>query len=198
MLQRPVRNSNLLHHNSGEFLSFNLFSLELSDWAWIGSSSHNIFMSSITYGDTSPAIISIKYISILACFLLALASFLHCIRNFVHANFLISMPDSDIPLAHVEKAVISGGLFWTLGLRAIYFATTLLLWIFGPIPMFVCSVIMVLLLHRLDSNSTPLHQFQPAKSHNVLRKIGEENSRIERAIEQHHERLHMDGNRAQG
>ncbi|VVA16636.1 PREDICTED: unnamed product [Prunus dulcis] len=183
---------------AANFLASTSLALSSLIGAWIGSSSHNIFMSSITYGDTSPAIISIKYISILACFLLALASFLHCIRNFVHANFLISMPDSDIPLAHVEKAVISGGLFWTLGLRAIYFATTLLLWIFGPIPMFVCSVIMVLLLHRLDSNSTPLHQFQPAKSHNVLRKIGEENSRIERAIEQHHERLHMDGNRAQG
>ncbi|XP_021834697.1 uncharacterized protein LOC110774465 isoform X2 [Prunus avium] len=150
---------------AANFLASTSLALSSLIGAWIGSSSHNIFMSSITYGDTSPAIISIKYISILACFLLALASFLQCIRNFVHANFLISMPDNDIPLAHVEKAVISGGLFWTLG---------------------------------LDSNSTPLHQFQPAKSHNVLRKIGEENSRIERVIEQQHERSHMDGSRAQG
>ncbi|KAM1057584.1 hypothetical protein ACFX13_031608 [Malus domestica] len=165
--------------------------------AWIGNTSHNTFTSSITYGDTSPALVSVKYISILTCFLLALASFLHCIRDYVHANFLISMPDSDIPQEHVEKVVISGGLFWTLGLRAIYLATTLLLWIFGPIPMFVCSVTMVLVLYRLDSNSTPLHQFRSVGSRdNMIRKIGEENHRIERATEQH-ERSHMHGSTTQ-
>uniref|UniRef100_A0A0A9DYV4 Uncharacterized protein n=1 Tax=Arundo donax TaxID=35708 RepID=A0A0A9DYV4_ARUDO len=47
-----------------------------------------------------------------------------------------------------------------MGLRALYFATTLLMWIFGPIPMFACSVLMVVILHMLDSNSLPLHQHQ--------------------------------------
>ncbi|KAL6202118.1 hypothetical protein ACLB2K_025829 [Fragaria x ananassa] len=142
---------------------------------------------------------SIKYVSILACFLLALASFLHRIRSFVHAIFLISMPNSDTPLSDVQKAVIHGGLFWTLGLRAIYFATTMLLWLFGPIPMFVCSVTLVLILHSLDSNSTPLHQFQPVRSHDnrLMKKLAEEKTRIERVIEQH-ERSNMDDSRTQG
>ncbi|KAL0362654.1 UNVERIFIED_CONTAM: hypothetical protein Scaly_1220600 [Sesamum calycinum] len=73
-----------------------------------------------------------------------------------HANFLISTPNCEMPVRNVESAVISGSNFWVAGLRSLYFATNLLLWIFGPIPMFVCSVITVLLLHYLDKNSTPL------------------------------------------
>ncbi|XP_030930727.1 uncharacterized protein LOC115956514 [Quercus lobata] len=84
------------------------------------------------------------------------ASFLQCISSFVHANFLISMPNSDVPVEYVQMALIRGSAFWSVGLRAIYFAVTLLLWIFGPIPMFVSSVAMVVILHILDTNSASL------------------------------------------
>lgn len=130
--------------------------------AWFASSSNSILTSPFIYGDTRPTIISIKYISLLICFLLAFASFVQCIRCLVHSNFLISMPNSDVPVKYAQREVIMGGMFWSLGLRAIYFATTLLLWIFGPIPMFVSSITTVVMLHFLDTNSTPLHQFQPA------------------------------------
>jgi len=139
--------------------------------AWVGSTSNNVIESSLIYGNKSPSIISVKYISLLFFFLVAYASFLQCIRSLVHANFLISMPYSDIPAKYAQKAMIRGGAFWSVGLRAIYFAATLLLWIFGPIPMFVSSVTMVVILNMLDTNSTPLHQFQPAKSPNMLTKI---------------------------
>nr|GMD95645.1 uncharacterized protein LOC109158616 [Ipomoea batatas] len=69
-----------------------------------------------------------------------------------------SMLDSDILISYVESAVIRGGEFWWLGLRALYFAITLLFWFFGPIPMFGTSMAMVLLLHYLDRNTTPLHR----------------------------------------
>lgn len=46
-------------------------------------------------------------------------------------------------------------------MRASYFATTLLLWVFGPIPMFASSVFMVGLLQTLDRNTLPLHSYQP-------------------------------------
>ncbi|XP_062011481.1 uncharacterized protein LOC133728087 [Rosa rugosa] len=182
---------------AANFLASTSLALSSLIGTWVLNSSNSI--TSFTYGDTSPAMNSIKYVSILACFLLALASFLHCIRSFIHATFLISMPHSDTPLSDVQKAVIHGGLFWTLGLRAIYFATNLLLWVFGPIPMFVCSVTMVLILNKLDSNSTPLHQFQPARSHDnrLMGKLAEEKTQIHRVIEQH-ERSHIDDSKTQG
>jgi uncharacterized membrane protein len=88
-------------------------------------------------------------------------------RYYVHASFLMSTLDSDIPVSYVQTAIIRGGNFWSTGLRALYFATTLLLWIFGPIPMFVCSVFMVVILHVFDSNSTPLHNYMYRSAKNV-------------------------------
>ncbi|GJN16433.1 hypothetical protein PR202_gb03421 [Eleusine coracana subsp. coracana] len=81
-------------------------------------------------------------------------------RYYVQASFLITTLDSDVPASYVQHAVIRGGNFWSMGLRSLYLATTLLMWIFGPIPMFACSVLMVIILHMLDSNSLPLHQHQ--------------------------------------
>ncbi|KAI3457414.1 hypothetical protein Pfo_014077 [Paulownia fortunei] len=127
---------------------------------WIGSSSTNIFTSSYIYGSRSPSMVYIKYIALLSCFLVAFACFVQTARCFVHANFLISMPNSDIPVSIVVKEVIRGSNFWLIGLRSLYFATNLMLWIFGPIPMFLCSVIMVGVLLNFDRNTTPLHQYK--------------------------------------
>ncbi|CAJ1961796.1 unnamed protein product [Sphenostylis stenocarpa] len=134
--------------------------------AWIANSSNIFFQSQLIYGDTRPAAISIKYICLLTCFLLAFACFVQSARHLVHANYLISTPDSFVPVSSVEIAVIRGGDFWSLGLRALYFALDLLLWFFGPIPMFICSLAMVLVLQYLDSNSRPLH---PNVSHGSKR-----------------------------
>ena len=180
--------------NMSAATSMSSISLTLSSLigAWVGSSSQNIFKSGFIYGDTSSSTISIKYISLLACFLLAFACFVQSARYFVQVNFFISMPNSEIPVKYVQKAMLSGGVFWSVGLRALYLAVTLLLWIFGPIPMFVSSVILVVIMHNLDTNSNPLHQFQPANKHNLLKKIGEEISAVARAIE-HHERPSENG-----
>ncbi|XP_059661480.1 uncharacterized protein LOC132307674 [Cornus florida] len=153
--------------------------------AWIGSSSENVFTSDLIYGDTSSSIISIKYMTLLSFFLVAFASFVQTTRNLVHACFLITMPNTEIPVSYVEKAVLRGSYYWSIGMRALYFATTLLLWIFGPIPMFVSSVILVAVLHNLDTNSTLLHTFQPSPSHNRFQKNGKERTSIRRVTEGH-------------
>ncbi|KAK1368737.1 ABC transporter like [Heracleum sosnowskyi] len=129
------------------------------------TSNSNILESNFIYGDTRPATISIKYTCLLLCFLLAFSCFIQSSRCFIHATYLITIPNSNITAKQVEITVIRAGDFWSFGLRSLYFALTLLLWFFGPIPMFVSSVVMVLLLHYLDTNTTPLHQHakQPAK-----------------------------------
>ncbi|XP_034672822.1 uncharacterized protein LOC117904354 [Vitis riparia] len=152
--------------------------------AWIGSSSNNVFQSELIYGDTRPSTISIKYISLLTCFILAFSCFVQSARCFVHANYLISTPDSDIPVKNVEMVVIRAGEFWSLGLRAIYFAIDLLLWFFGPIPMFVCSVVLVILLYYLDCNSNPLHRHRSLASRSVKR-VGEQVTAAAMTIEDH-------------
>ncbi|XP_047964079.1 uncharacterized protein LOC125208490 [Salvia hispanica] len=127
--------------------------------AWVGSSSVNLFTSRYVYGSRSPALVYVKYLSLLFCFLVAFGCFVQTARYLVHANFLISMPDNDIPVGCVEKEVIMGSNFWLMGLRSVYFAVNLLMWVFGPIPMFACSVAMVVVLVSLDINTTPLHHY---------------------------------------
>ncbi|KAJ4797898.1 hypothetical protein LUZ62_049144 [Rhynchospora pubera] len=139
--------------------------------AWAGSTSSKLFTTSIIHGDTSQTTASVKYIALLICFLAAFTCFIQSTRYYVHASFLMSTLDSDIPVSYVQTAIIRGGNFWSTGLRALYFATTLLLWIFGPIPMFACSVFMVVILHMLDSNSTPLHNYKYGSTKNVNKNV---------------------------
>ncbi|CAM0944224.1 unnamed protein product [Alopecurus aequalis] len=143
--------------------STNLASLSIALGSLIGawvSSTTKVFMTELVYGDNSQATAAVKYISLLVCFLVSFTCFIHSARYYIQASFLVTALDYDVPASYMQHAVIRGGNFWSMGLRALYFATTLLMWIFGPIPMFVCSVFMVFILHMLDSNSLPLHQYQ--------------------------------------
>ncbi|XP_016504998.1 uncharacterized protein LOC107822924 [Nicotiana tabacum] len=148
----------LASNNSGAtFLATVCLTLSSLIGAWMANSS-TLFRSELIYGDTRPVTISIKYISLIIFFLVAFSCFVQSSRCFIHANYLISIPNSEVPASYVELAVIRGGDFWSIGLRALYFAITLLLWFFGPIPMFVTSIGMVFLLYYLDTNKSPLLQ----------------------------------------
>ncbi|KAI7727489.1 hypothetical protein M8C21_008291 [Ambrosia artemisiifolia] len=134
---QSVLNGNLSASTSLSSISLVLCSLI---GALLGNSSDNLLTSRFILGDSSKSTSTIKYIAILSCFLLAFACFVQTSRQFVHGCFLISMPTGDVPVSCIQKAVLRGSNFWIIGLRALYFAATLLLWIFGPIPMFVGSV----------------------------------------------------------
>ncbi|KAK9077471.1 hypothetical protein SSX86_005808 [Deinandra increscens subsp. villosa] len=149
--------------------------------AVLGNSSNNYLTGRFIFGDTSQYTSAIKYMMILSFFLLAFACFVQTTRHFVHASFVISMPAGDVPLECIQKAVIRGGNFWAVGLRALYFATVLLLWIFGPIPMFVGAVATVMILHFLDVNKEPMIRYGSSKSGNgggFLKRIEEEVSSV--------------------
>ncbi|RXH95324.1 hypothetical protein DVH24_025008 [Malus domestica] len=51
---------------------------------------------------------------------------------------------------YVATTVNRGSYFWSLGLRAFYFSFPLFLWIFGPIPMFLSCIVLVIMLYFLD------------------------------------------------
>ncbi|CAN1170863.1 hypothetical protein LINPERHAP2_LOCUS29238 [Linum perenne] len=79
------------------------------------------------------------------------------IRYYSHASFLINVPVKDMRMIkmhltvdYVVRCVNRGGYFWSLGLRAFYFSLPLFLWIFGPIPMFLCCFVLVSMLYFLD------------------------------------------------
>lgn len=103
---------------------------------WISSSTNKFFPLEMVYGNTSKSIMSIKYLCLLSCFVLAFSFFVQAARHFVHSHHLLSTPGAttEEDVEKVERAVQSGSIFWSLGLRALYFALNFMLWFFGPIP----------------------------------------------------------------
>ncbi|KAJ9167208.1 hypothetical protein P3X46_021874 [Hevea brasiliensis] len=111
------------------------------------------------FGDASELGLSIKFFSILVCFLVAFLLNVQSIRYYSHASILINVPFKKLLPDHnhhhltaeyVARSVNRGSYFWSLGLRAFYFSFPLFLWIFGPIPMFLCCFVLVFMLYFLD------------------------------------------------
>ncbi|GMJ00498.1 hypothetical protein like AT5G24600 [Hibiscus trionum] len=107
------------------------------------------------FGDRSDLAFSIKFFSILCCFLVAFLFNLQSIRYYSHASILINVPVKKISHHHltaeyVANTVNRGSYFWSMGLRAFYFSFPLFLWIFGPLPMFFCCIALVSMLYFLD------------------------------------------------
>ncbi|KAI4990973.1 uncharacterized protein LOC123395908 [Hordeum vulgare subsp. vulgare] len=126
--------------------------------AWVSSNTSEPLTGAGQSATTGMA--SAKFTSLLVCFLASFACFIQSAGHYVHASFLMTALGSDAPASHVQRAVIRGGNFWALGLRALYFATALLMWVFGPVAMLACSVLSVAVLHLLDTSSMPLHHHQ--------------------------------------
>ncbi|XP_057464899.1 uncharacterized protein LOC130754679 [Actinidia eriantha] len=113
--------------------------------------------SELVYGNKTPIMSSIKYFTILLCFLVAFLFNVQSIRYYAHVSFLATLPTSkDKPetIEYVARNLNRGSFFWSLGLRAFYLSFPLFFWIFGPIPMFVCCCIMSFVLYFLDTTTS--------------------------------------------
>ena len=113
--------------------------------------------SQLLYGNKTPTLSSIKYFCILLCFLVAFLCNVQSIRYYAHVSFLVTVPtwkDRKDSIEYVARNLNRGSIFWSLGLRSFYLSFPLFLWIFGPIPMFVCSVVMAFVLYFLDTTTS--------------------------------------------
>ncbi|KAJ1693226.1 hypothetical protein LUZ63_009924 [Rhynchospora breviuscula] len=125
-----------------------------------GATTGGIRGGALILGNTTQLGLSVKCFSILVCFLLAFFLNLQSIRYYSHGSILINVPFSQLytsgplppgPAAKYVASVINrGSYFWSLGLRALYFSLPIFLWIFGPIPMLACCLMLVSVLYFLD------------------------------------------------
>ncbi|XVF12271.1 hypothetical protein REPUB_Repub08aG0101200 [Reevesia pubescens] len=132
--------------------------------------------SEIVYGNKSPLLSSIKYFSILLCFLIAFLCNVQSIRYYAHVSFLVTLSSSIDNMESVEyvaRNLNRGSYFWSLGLRAFYLSFPLLLWIFGPIPMFLCCCMMSFLLYFLDTTSSFTRQLHRRSFKEEMLKAGD-------------------------
>jgi uncharacterized membrane protein len=105
------------------------------------------------FGHPSETLWIIKLFVLSALFFYAFFNFTLSIRYYNHAGLLINVPQDLEPSSNVD-AVTSilnhGALHYTLGMRGFYLAIPLGLWLFGPFWMLGGSVLVVLVLYRLD------------------------------------------------
>jgi len=106
------------------------------------------------FGATDARLWAIKLMFLVVSFLIAFFSFTMSIRFYNHVGYLINVPEARryrkiTPLrvaAHLNKA----GRFYSLGMRAYYFAVPLVFWLFGPHFMLLATVGLLIVLYFLD------------------------------------------------
>ncbi|ESW32474.1 hypothetical protein PHAVU_002G325600 [Phaseolus vulgaris] len=78
------------------------------------------------------------------------------IRYYAHVSFLITthaLKGKKDFTEYVAKTLNRGSYSWSLGLRIFYLSFPLVLWIYGPIPMFVCCCLTSFTLYFLDTTT---------------------------------------------
>ncbi|XP_010279399.1 PREDICTED: uncharacterized protein LOC104613323 [Nelumbo nucifera] len=126
----------------------------------------------LIYGNKTPLVTSIKYFTILICFLVAFLCNVQSIRYYAHVSTLITMPTLKgrrESIAYVVRNLNRANYFWSLGLRAFYVSFPLFLWIFGPIPMFACCCIITSTLYFLDTATTATTKFHTSTFTDMMR-----------------------------
>ncbi|KAK1317479.1 hypothetical protein QJS10_CPA05g02446 [Acorus calamus] len=109
------------------------------------------------YGAHGEFMVALKYVTLLLVFLFAFVCYSLSIRFINQVNFLINTPfnaDSSstslVNADYISDLLEKSFLLNTVGNRLFYVALPLLLWIFGPVLVFLCSVTMVPLLYNFD------------------------------------------------
>ena len=118
----------------------------------------DVFVLDITnYRENGEAL---KYVTLLLIFLFSFICYSLSIRFVNQVNFLINCPQENtcvVTPEYVSELLEKGFVLNTLGNRLFYAALPLLLWIFGPVLVFLCSVTMVPVLYNLDFVFTMAH-----------------------------------------
>ena len=105
------------------------------------------------FGSQDTQLLLLKALLLVADFLAAFFNFSLAIRSFIHAGFAINLPvDRGAEVAHGlgGRELERGALHYTLGMRSYYLSIPLALWLFGPMWMLAGSVLLVLVLNRVD------------------------------------------------
>ncbi len=95
-----------------------------------------------------------KLLFLLVDMVFAFFAFSMSIRIFNHVGFMINVPlaanHKAISPTHVAIHLNRAGRFYSLGMRAYYFAVPLLFWLFGPLFMLISTAGLITILYRLD------------------------------------------------
>lgn len=105
------------------------------------------------YGAHGEFMVALKYVSLLTIFLFSFFCHSLSIRFINQVNILINTPQDPMSLVtpeYIFEILEKGFILNAVGNRLFYAGLPLLLWIFGPVMVFLCSLAMVPVLYNLD------------------------------------------------
>ena len=110
-------------------------------------------LNDAVYGAHGEFMVALKYVTLLTIFLFSFFCYSLSIRFINQVNILINTPQDPMSLVtpqYIKEILERGFILNTVGNRLFYAGLPLLLWIFGPVLVFLCSLTMVPVLYNLD------------------------------------------------
>jgi uncharacterized membrane protein len=95
----------------------------------------------------------LKILILFMTFAFAFFNFALSIRYYNHVNFMINVPldrDEMVTVGYVTNTLNLGMIHYTLGMRAYYLSGPFFLWLFGPVWMFLGSILVLIVLYKID------------------------------------------------
>ncbi|KAI3692334.1 hypothetical protein L6452_32148 [Arctium lappa] len=104
------------------------------------------------YGAHGEFMVSLKYVTLLVLFLFSFMCHSLSIRFISQVNYLINCPQDStvVTSTYVSELLEKSSTLNAIGNRFFYLALPIVLWIFGPVLVFLCSLTMVPVLYNLD------------------------------------------------
>jgi uncharacterized membrane protein len=105
------------------------------------------------FGTKSPELWLIKLMILVVTFFFSFFNFALTIRYYNHTSFAINIPVSEDPAItydSVAKIINRANMHYNLGMRGFYLSVPLTLWLFGPTWMLLGTVILTIILYKLD------------------------------------------------
>ena len=114
----------------------------------------NTWQSLNAVGSLHPGLWTAKLLFLLSNFFMAFFSFAMSVRLYNHVGYQINVPAKDRPPAINPKNVAihlnRAGYYYSLGMRAYYYAVPLVFWLFGPHFMVAATLVLIAVLYHVD------------------------------------------------
>jgi len=114
----------------------------------------NTWHSLNALGSHHPGLWTAKLLFLLSNFFVAFFSFAMSVRLYNHVGYQINVPIQLRPPSINPKNVAihlnRAGYYYSLGMRAYYYAVPLVFWLFGPHFMFAATVVLIAMLYHVD------------------------------------------------
>ncbi len=106
------------------------------------------------FGAKDAELFIVKIILLLLDLFTVFFSFTLAVRVYNHVGYLINVPHSlnhkSISPQHVAQHLNRAGNYYSIGMRAFYFIVPLVFWFFGPHFMVVSTIVLIIVLYRVD------------------------------------------------